>query len=372
MTIFCHVIIILEMVTINFYTLNFCSTPKLRPAVLWTSFALFTAALVGGMICLLSPLPSYGNGNGLFVLFGFIYLLPCYFIYDQPLKYTFTVMCSAWIYTMLAFSLAVRVATFLPQTNFSLTILIIQTVFYALTLRLFLRFIKRQFLYILQNVTDKTLGSLLRLSFFWFISCVLLNYVFVTKDQALLELILVVIIGAIILRSYRVFHDLVCADKDAELLRRQNRTDPLTGLKNRISFYEDAQALIDQGRPFSLIFIDLDRFKTINDRYGHSAGDRYLAGFARAARRVSAGMGEAYRISGDEFILLCSLEQTERLRGRLERSPISLGKGEPEFLGFSFGIASYPENGQHLDGLIVLADRKMYVHKSRLSQVKGR
>lgn len=364
--------IFFEMVIVNFYTLNYCSTAKIRQGILWLYFFLFTFALLSVMALLLPRFSGLGMGNGAFMPLGFIYIVPAYLIYRQSFKHLLIVMCTSWTYTMLIFSMSMRIMMFFPSDTSNLVPLLIQTLLYACTLKSFLCFIKQQFINILRNVDSKTLNGLLFLSFFWFISCVLLNYVLVVHTSSWLEFVLMVMLGTIIFRSYHLFNDLVHARQNAEQLRRQNRTDPLTGLKNRISFYEDAQALIDQGRPFSLIFIDLDRFKTINDRYGHSAGDRYLAGFARAARRVSAGMGEAYRISGDEFILLCSLEQTERLRGRLERSPISLGKGEPEFLGFSFGIASYPENGQQLDELIVLADHSMYTHKSRLSQIKGR
>lgn len=364
--------IFFEMVIVNFYTLNYCSTAKIRQGILWLYFFLFTFALLSVMALLLPRFSGLGMGNGAFMPLGFIYIVPAYLIYRQSLKHLLIVMCTSWTYTMLIFSMSMRIMMFFPSDTSNLVPLLIQTLLYACTLKSFLCFIKQQFINILRNVDSKTLNGLLFLSFFWFISCVLLNYVLVVHTSSWLEFVLMVMLGTIIFRSYHLFNDLVHARQNAEQLRQQNRTNPLTGLPNRIHFYEDMQALIDQKHPFSLFYIDLDRFKSINDRFGHSAGDRYLIDFSLALKRRCAGLGKVYHMSGDEFTLLCDLVHTERLRICLAQDAFASDVGKPEFWGFSFGIASYPENGQQLDELIVLADHSMYTHKSRLSQIKGR
>lgn len=118
MQIICHIVLVLEMVYVNLYTASLCSQKRYSPLITWTVLHGFTAVLVIGLICLLSQLPGYGNGNGLFVLAGALYLLPLYFLFDQPVRYTISVTCSAWIFTMFAFTFSLRIAYLLfPYTD---------------------------------------------------------------------------------------------------------------------------------------------------------------------------------------------------------------------------------------------------------------
>lgn len=358
-----HLIVVLEMIFVNLYTFDLCSRKKRKPAVVWTIFLLLTAVIVGGMLRLLSSLPDYGNGNGLFVLVGFIYIFPIKFLYDQPLKYSLTVMCSAWIYTMTAFTLAVRVGYFFPEAYFAPTAVVFQTLFYLISLWAFIRFVKDKFVYILKNVQDKTSNDLLRLCLLWFFSIILLNYVMVVNASAVLRLLVVILLAWNVLMCYHLFYSLVSANKNAQRLKEQNRFDPLTGLRNRASFYEDASALIEQHIPFCIAFMDLDDFKLVNDSYGHAAGDQYLCTFGGSLRRALAGKGTLYRISGDEFIFLSPRKDAALLRKEIEAFSLPPSKNAPAFLGFSFGCSSYPQDETDLTRLVSLADRHMYAHK---------
>ncbi len=101
---------------------------------------------------------------------------------------------------------------------------------------------------------------------------------------------------------------------------RSAQSDALTGLSNRTHIVQQADRLIDQGRPFALVLLDLDHFKRINDRYGHSAGDEVIRDFARhlqASTRRADGVG---RVGGEEFTLLlpgCDRAETEVIAARL-------------------------------------------------------
>lgn len=364
MQIACHIALVLEMVYVNLYTASLCSKKRYSSLVTWSVLHGFTAVLVTGMIILLTRLPGYGNGNGLFVLAGAVYLLPLYFLLDQPVHYTISVACSAWIYTLFAFTLCLRLGyLFFPYTDpwFAPTVLALQTVFYGATLPVFFRFIRNRFLYILRHLDGKNARALLRLSILWFLYSVLTNYIMVVEQASLLKLAAVLLLGCNAVMSYNLFYSLITSHLDAAALREDVQTDALTKLKNRTCLDQDVQSLIDKGDGFDLYFLDLNQFKSINDRYGHLLGDQYLIRFAEAFQRQAADLGTLYRVSGDEFIFLCTSGQD--VSRQLQTLRIPACREDVAYLGHSLGKASYPSDGDTLDALIAAADSHMYSDK---------
>ena len=98
---------------------------------------------------------------------------------------------------------------------------------------------------------------------------------------------------------------------------RLSRVDPLTGLANRRAFYEAAADL--QGGAIALAIADIDRFKRVNDRHGHAAGDNALTTVAHIMRDELSDLGLVARLGGEEFGLLSSEAEPLRLRDRLQR-----------------------------------------------------
>jgi diguanylate cyclase (GGDEF)-like protein len=152
----------------------------------------------------------------------------------------------------------------------------------------------------------------------------------------------------------------------------QARTDPLTGLLNRRAFLEEAGRRVDrldrEGLPGTLIFIDLDRLKPLNDRLGHEAGDAALVLTAGLLRRTFRPADLVARLGGDEFALwldgsdeLTAAERAERLRTGLPEELAHLTAGEPRGMTLSIGIACRPGgSGEELESLIQRADQAMY------------
>jgi diguanylate cyclase (GGDEF)-like protein len=112
-----------------------------------------------------------------------------------------------------------------------------------------------------------------------------------------------------------------------------------------------------------LFFIDLDRFKEVNDRFGHDAGDALLKCIAERLRRSSCGADRLYRVGGDEFTLLMpgATEKSarlmaERLMGVMQ-SPIKIEQVSIDFVGLSIGIALYPEQAEDAADLLRAADQ---------------
>jgi len=143
-------------------------------------------------------------------------------------------------------------------------------------------------------------------------------------------------------------------------------TDPLTGLGNHRHFHERLQRALDETRgprtPLTVVLIDIDHFKTINDRFGHPVGDHVLA---QVAARLRQG-GEAFRLGGDEFALL--------LPGKTDREALAIAEtiiervkdGEYEHGGLvsvSAGIATYPQHSLERSELVRVADNALYWSK---------
>lgn len=139
--------------------------------------------------------------------------------------------------------------------------------------------------------------------------------------------------------------------------------DPLTGLGNRRALSADLEAAVGAGRPVLLILADLDGFKTYNDRFGHAAGDRMLAQLARslqhAARRTA---GRAYRMSGDEFCVMCDDASDRDMRIDTVRSALERPHTECP-IGASAGAVAVPDEAITATEALELADERMYARK---------
>jgi diguanylate cyclase (GGDEF)-like protein len=156
----------------------------------------------------------------------------------------------------------------------------------------------------------------------------------------------------------------------AQALRHLAHHDALTKLPNRLLLLSRlAQALATAGRAGSgvlVVYLDLDNFKTINDKLGHAAGDRALCEFgARIASCLRTG-DTASRVGGDEFVLVCATTDVGRdaaaLRARLLRAigaPFTID-GTPITLSASLGMSAYPDEGSDAAALIDRADEAMY------------
>jgi len=166
------------------------------------------------------------------------------------------------------------------------------------------------------------------------------------------------------------------AKERAELRQRQNSlVDPLTGVANRRAFVERGDELLrraqSDGRSVVLLLFDLDRFKAINDTFGHQAGDTVLSRFCNVACNVLGPNDLFGRFGGEEFACLMSDRtlreggaMAERIRAAFVEAPIAIGPHHAT-VTVSVGVAMPNESSWRLDQLFTAADRALYHAKAK-------
>ncbi|MDN0076656.1 EAL domain-containing protein [Crenobacter sp. SG2303] len=172
-----------------------------------------------------------------------------------------------------------------------------------------------------------------------------------------------------------VFSDITQRKLAEERLHFLANHDALTGLPNRTLFIEKLQSAVGQAkqyeRRFALLFIDLDRFKQVNDTLGHHAGDELLIRIANELQHIVPSLSTVSRLSGDEFTILLenivSMQQVAYWAQSIldAISAKSSVAGHEVFISSSIGISIFPEDGSVADELLVNADTAMYRAKER-------
>src|SRR5580704_10117049 len=153
-------------------------------------------------------------------------------------------------------------------------------------------------------------------------------------------------------------------------LQQQSITDGLTGIKTRRFFWEaltsEWKRASRSGRPFSVVLIDLDKFKEVNDSLGHLEGDLVLARVGRLLEQKCRQSNVVARYGGDEFVILMpetGMDQAHSLAERLRQWLSSDPMLQEHHITGSFGVASFPLHGFSMEDLIRVADAGMYVAK---------
>ena len=165
--------------------------------------------------------------------------------------------------------------------------------------------------------------------------------------------------------------DVTEARLNEERLRTMATTDALTGLFNRRHFMELAERELERSRryqhPFSLIMFDADKFKAVNDTYGHDVGDMVLKAIASVSRNTLRGVDILGRIGGEEFTaglpetgLEEAMHTAERLRAALEQAAVELDDGRQVQFTVSLGVAELDESCENIENLLKHADLALY------------
>src|SRR4029077_5554041 len=164
--------------------------------------------------------------------------------------------------------------------------------------------------------------------------------------------------------------ELFPSDKSGSIGPEEEAQDDLLPLYRKRQFESDLPALLSEAgedAPLSLLFIDLDHFKQVNDNHGHLVGNEVLIGVASATKAICAAKGRCYRWGGEELAVLLTnytcaeaASLAERIRNAVSKLAF---KGYSHHITVSVGVACYPETSGTSENLIEQADKAMYQAK---------
>jgi two-component system, cell cycle response regulator len=155
--------------------------------------------------------------------------------------------------------------------------------------------------------------------------------------------------------------------------RQEARTDVLTGLPNRRSLIADLSDLLEREHPTPslLVLFDLNGFKSYNDAFGHAAGDALLTRLGRKLAIATRGLGKAYRMGGDEFCALLSIDGLSPGTVADTVAATLTERGEGFAVSSSYGYVALPFETDNAEEALRLADHRMYAHKGTGRQGEG-
>lgn len=160
---------------------------------------------------------------------------------------------------------------------------------------------------------------------------------------------------------------------DLEMLK-QARQDPLTGIANRRVMWDCGQQTVglaqEKKKSTGLLMIDVDHFKSVNDRFGHGVGDQVLMGIAETLTGQIRDQDVVARVGGEEFMVLLpatgqetAMTIADRLRLSVEQAPFPLDDGGTLHCTISIGLSLFDQDAKSWDGLVLAADRALYCAK---------
>lgn len=168
-----------------------------------------------------------------------------------------------------------------------------------------------------------------------------------------------------------IFSDISFLERDVEKKLHLAYYDPLTKLPNRLLYNNRAEFLLEQAmeqphQPVAIYFIDLDKFKEVNDTYGHVIGDKLLQVVGKRLKAIARGCDTIARIGGDEFAAVTpnikdvssAMIFAQRIVDCIEK-PFSINNITCH-ISVSIGISFFPTDGSNIDELMIKADRAMY------------
>jgi len=330
---------------------------------------LFTYAIIAGFTVFFMGLNQYLL-KGVFditipfdilAMLSWSYLLVFMIVYDNDVKILIAVMAFSFSHTLLINGFVYHgfILAFGEFDRYAF--ILVQLIIFSVTTPFIILVLKKSIKNILTHIGNRLYHSLYILPITNFIVMFVLRF-YVSYDRYLTWFVLYASMLVMITLSYYLIYHIIKGSSNIKKLSRLAYIDPLTNLNNRLSLYRDSNNLFDTETRCDFYFMDLDRFKTINDNHGHQAGDRYLQAFAQALEKTIKSKDHIYRISGDEFVIIDhTLSWTPKTLNEVIHSSF---RSKHDFLGVSIGKASFPDEEDTLDNLLNTADQRMY-HKKR-------
>lgn len=363
MEVIARIVLVSEILLVNLLTSHWCMKKKystFRTVLALASFSIVLFSLLIGLR-VKANLSPYG---GVFLIFvGFIYILPLKHLYEASLEKIVTIMLFSWTHSLSVRFIASEIVFLTQKQEVYLFNLFLQTAIFLLTTPLLIRFINRKFSYVINHIPQKLSKYLHAISL---LQCFLVSVIAYKSDnlvQSMWPLLLILMVVLMAGLNYSLVYIIVKDSVNTAVLEHLVYKDSLTETDNRLSFFLECKKRIQEGQPFTTVYMDIDNLKKVNDIYGHSSGDNYLKSFTKAVKDVLGPGGKLFRLSGDEFVCLLWQEDggflPEAFEARIHESLVL----DIPFLGVSIGYSLFPRDGMTIESLLSNADRMMYKTK---------
>ena len=353
---------IIELLFFNSLTVHQCCEKKYSVFRTVLVIVLFSLGLLA--VFWLLPFLSI-PADGSLSLVGFVYIIPLRYLYRERTALLVVIMCSCWVYTLGVQAVSIQLAALLLE-NSAIYVFAIETLLFLATMFPFFRKVVPKFIFVLDNLKyfDRNWYRYLPASSFLAFLCLAVSHaIFLKVPPSPYNVLALLLLLSSAFMSHFMLYKIVTDAIKLNQLERAAFRDALTGLGNRACLWEQLQTLIDHNRVFSVLFMDLDRFKEINDRYGHMTGDQYLRHFARICADIMQNRGEVYRFGGDEFVAICYGAVPDSLLKQL-RECREWEKDAPcPFNQVSIGVLYCRPPHQKADQILRQVDDIMYKNK---------
>ena len=354
---------ILELLFFNLLSIYRCCRRKYSALKTVLTLVLFSVLLFCATYSLLGP--SDFRGDGSLYVGGLIYLIPFHFLFKEKFALLLTIVCSCCIYTLGILSLAIQISGVIAPGE-PLCTAAVTTVLYLLTIWPFYKKIIPKYIFAIENIAvfEKRWFRIIAVnSCLSFVTLTLLNARLISTDASILNMAVMLLSLVSVFIFYYLFYKVVRDSLEMRKLEREARHDPLTGLRNRTMLWNDLTELLEKKAVFSVLFMDLNRFKQINDQYGHITGDHYLIHFAELSAQTLSDAGQLYRFAGDEFIAVCPGTVSDELVNRLRDCPDWEHNAPCSYNSVSIGTLLCTPPLKDVESILREVDRLMYKQK---------
>lgn len=354
-------LITFEILLINLFTTHLCSRKKYTnfQTLLGVAMSILVIRFIG------METNSLMDQGLLVVLRGCLFFIPLLLLYQEKWDRMLSVMLFSFVHSLLVNAVSICIVRGVLGVVDDGLVVIVQSGIFLISTYFVVRFIRGQFIVILQGIPPRLERLLIVLGIVLFFCVLWIRFSLLAITSVRAGLLTIALLTAIIVLVYWLLYLIVEDSKSISALRKLAYSDNLTGASNRLSLYLDVDKLIEQKEAFHLIYMDLDDFKSINDRFGHDEGDRYLTSFSHATMETIYGSGEFYRMSGDEFVCIYRKGNIVEFIETFEDRIHAAFENQIPFLGVSIGYAQYPEDCDSAETLIKKADTIMYRTKKR-------
>ena len=362
----------LELLFFNLASIDLCCHRKYSRWKTALILAVFSVGLLA--FCLAFAEDISFRADGRMSLFGLIYMIPLHYLYRDKFPILFTVTCTCWVYTLGILALSFQFS--LIWMSGSLTgILLAENLLYLVTFLPFYRLVIPKYIFVVEHIGrfEKNWHKYIFLNTCLnFLTLVVLVNVFLSQDPSPVNILALLLLLSTFYVSNFILHKVVQDAIRLGQIEREVTHDPLTGLCNRAGLWDRLNTLLEGNETFSVLFMDLDRFKSVNDQYGHLVGDAYLKHFADVSSGILAEQGTVYRFGGDEFVAIYYGAVPENVLGELrECRPWADGAPCPFYQVSVGSIICRPPHEDNVETLLHKVDQMMYEQKINKHQKGG-